>query len=39
MSLSRRLLSSRNVSFAPQLGIKGLVSKLFNTKILRVEAI
>lgn len=29
MSSSRRLLSSRNASFAPQLGIKGLVSKLF----------
>lgn len=26
MSASRRLLVSRNVSFAPQLGIKGLVS-------------
>lgn len=26
MSASRRLLGSRNVSFAPQLGIKGLVS-------------
>lgn len=28
MSASRRLLGLRNVSFAPQLGIKGLVSEL-----------
>lgn len=28
MSASRRLLGLRNASFAPQLGIKGLVSEL-----------
>ena len=28
MSATRRLLGLRNVSFAPQLGIKGLVSEL-----------
>lgn len=28
MSASRRLLGTRNASFAPQLGIKGLVSEL-----------
>lgn len=30
MSASRRLLGLRNASFAPQLGIKGLVSELLH---------
>ncbi|XP_068701371.1 potassium voltage-gated channel subfamily H member 6-like isoform X1 [Montipora foliosa] len=39
MSASRRLLVPRNVSFAPQLGIKGLVMSLSSTSNTRAETV